>query len=75
MNDLQENYINACRTQEVRCSVYLVNGIKLTGSIVASDSESLLLKNEAQTQLLFKHAISTIMPTAHLDIDDIVSVK
>lgn len=59
---LQDAYLNALRKENVPLSIYLVNGIKLQGRIESFDNYVVMLKDHA-TQMVFKHAISTIVPT------------
>ena len=58
---LQDPFLNALRKEHVSVSVYLVNGIKLQGHIESFDQYVVLLKNTV-TQMVYKHAISTIAP-------------
>ena len=58
---LQDPFLNALRQEAVQVSVYLVNGIKLQGQVESFDQYVVLLKN-AVTQMVYKHAISTIVP-------------
>ncbi|NCS66312.1 MAG: RNA chaperone Hfq [Hydrogenophilales bacterium CG03_land_8_20_14_0_80_62_28] len=58
---LQDPFLNTLRQEQVQVSVYLVNGIKLQGYIDSYDQYVVLLKN-AITQMVYKHAISTIVP-------------
>ncbi len=58
---LQDPYLNALRKKRVPVSVYLVNGIKLQGQIESFDAFVLLLRNNI-SQMVYKHAISTIVP-------------
>jgi host factor-I protein len=58
---LQDPFLNVLRQEQVQVSVYLVNGIKLQGHIESFDQYVVLLKN-AVTQMVYKHAISTIVP-------------
>jgi host factor-I protein len=58
---LQDPFLNALRTEHVPVSVYLVNGIKLQGQIDSFDPYVILLRNTV-TQMVYKHAISTIVP-------------
>lgn len=64
---LQEPYLNALRKEKVPVAVYLVNGIKLQGTIDSFDQFVLLLKNTVN-QMVYKHAISTIVPTRPVSI-------
>ncbi|HSM27376.1 MAG TPA: RNA chaperone Hfq [Thioalkalivibrio sp.] len=59
---LQEPFLNALRRDRVPVSVYLVNGIKLQGQIESFDQFVVLLKS-AVSQMVYKHAISTIVPS------------
>ena len=59
---LQDPYLNALRRERVPVAIYLVNGIKLQGQIESFDQFALLLKNTV-TQMVYKHAISTVVPS------------
>ncbi|MHB1228853.1 MAG: RNA chaperone Hfq [Halothiobacillus sp.] len=65
---LQEPYLNALRREHVPVSIYLRNGIKLQGQIDSFDNFVVLLKNNV-SQLVYKHAISTIVPTREIQFD------
>ena len=58
---LQDPFLNTLRKEHVQVSIYLVNGIKLQGQIESFDQYVVLLKNTV-TQMVYKHAISTVMP-------------
>ena len=66
---LQEPYLNALRREHVPVSIFLVNGIKLQGQIESFDQFVVLLKNNV-SQMVYKHAISTIVPARNIQIDD-----
>ena len=59
---LQDPFLNILRKERIPVSVYLVNGIKLQGQIESFDSFVVLLRN-GTSQMIYKHAISTIVPT------------
>lgn len=59
---LQEPFLNVLRKEKVPVSVYLVNGIKLQGQVDSFDQFVVLLKNSVN-QMVYKHAISTIVPS------------
>ena len=59
---LQDPFLNALRRERIPVSIYLVNGIKLQGQIESFDQFVILLKNTV-SQMVYKHAISTIMPS------------
>ncbi len=64
---LQEPYLNALRRERVPVSVFLVNGIKLQGQIESFDQFVVLLKNSV-SQMIYKHAISTVVPARNVKI-------
>lgn len=64
---LQDPYLNALRKERVPVSVYLVNGIKLQGQIESFDQFVVLLKNSV-SQMVYKHAISTVVPARNVKI-------
>ncbi|MCC5794448.1 MAG: RNA chaperone Hfq [Chromatiales bacterium] len=59
---LQDPFLNTLRKEKVPVSIYLVNGIKLQGTIESFDQFVVLLKN-AVSQMVYKHAISTVVPS------------
>jgi host factor-I protein len=64
---LQDPYLNALRKERVPVSIYLVNGIKLQGHIESFDQFVVLLKNSV-SQMVYKHAISTIVPARNIKV-------
>ncbi|OUV62469.1 MAG: RNA chaperone Hfq [Gammaproteobacteria bacterium TMED119] len=64
---LQEPFLNALRKEKVGVSIYLVNGIKLQGQIDSFDQFVIVLKNSVN-QMVYKHAISTIVPAKSVRI-------
>lgn len=64
---LQEPFLNALRRERVPVSIYLVNGIKLQGQVESFDQFVVLLKNSV-SQMIYKHAISTIVPARDVRI-------
>jgi host factor-I protein len=62
---LQDPFLNALRREHVPVSIYLVNGIKLQGQIESFDQYVVLLRNTV-TQMVYKHAISTIVPARNV---------
>jgi host factor-I protein len=59
---LQDHFLNSVRRAKLSVTIFLVKGVKLQGVITWFDSFSLLLRREGSSQLVYKHAISTIMP-------------
>ena len=64
---LQDPFLNILRKEKVPVSIYLVNGIKLQGQVDSFDQFVVLLKNSV-SQMVYKHAISTIMPSAPVQL-------
>jgi len=64
---LQDPFLNTLRKEHVQVAIYLVNGIKLQGYIESFDQYVVLLKNTV-TQMVYKHAISTIVPARAVSI-------
>ena len=64
---LQDPFLNALRKERVPVSIFLVNGIKLQGHVESFDQFVVLLKNSV-SQLVYKHAISTIVPARNVKI-------
>lgn len=60
--NLQDNFLNALRKEHVPVSIFLVNGIKLQGKVDSFDQYVVMLKNTS-SQMVYKHAISTIVPS------------
>ena len=66
---LQDPFLNALRKEKVPVSIYLVNGIKLQGTIDSFDQFVILLNNSV-SQMVYKHAISTVMPVNPIKLHD-----
>ena len=64
---LQDPFLNALRKEKVPVSIYLVNGIKLQGQIDSFDQFVVLLRNSVN-QMVYKHAISTVVPTRNVQL-------
>ncbi len=65
--NLQDPFLNALRKEHVPVSIYLVNGIKLQGKVDSFDQYVIMLKNTV-SQMVYKHAISTIVPARHVRV-------
>ena len=65
--NLQDVFLNQMRKQHEPVTVFLINGVKLQGIITWFDNYSMLLKRDGHIQLVYKHAISTIMPVNLID--------
>ena len=68
--NVQDVFLNKIRKEKMTVTVFLVNGVKLQGVITWFDNFSMLLRRESHVQLVYKHAISTIMPGGPLSLFD-----
>ena len=64
---LQDSFLNALRKEHIPVSIYLVNGIKLQGNVESFDQYVILLRNTV-TQMVYKHAISTVVPARAVNL-------
>jgi host factor-I protein len=71
VNNLQDMFLNTLRRTKTPVTMFLVKGVKLQGIITWFDNFSVLLRRDGQAQLIYKHAISTIMPAQPVDLTDI----
>ena len=69
-DNVQEDFLTDLKDNKVSVTVFLVNGVKLQGLITFFDSDTLLLRRDGHTQLIYKHAVSTIMPSAAIEIEE-----
>ena len=67
---VQDIFLNKIRKEKMAVTVFLVNGVKLQGVVTWFDNFSLLLRRETHVQLVYKHAISTIMPGGPLNLHE-----
>jgi len=70
-NNLQDMFLNSLRRSKTPVTMFLVKGVKLQGIITWFDNFSLLLRRDGQAQLIYKHAVSTIMPAQAVDLTEI----
>ncbi len=66
--NLQDTFLNHVRKTKTPVTVFLINGVKLQGAITWFDNFCVLLRREGQSQLIYKHAISTIMPSQEISL-------
>lgn len=67
---VQDVFLNRIRKEKMSVTVFLVNGVKLQGIVTWFDNFSVLLRRDSHVQLIYKHAISTIMPGGPLNLHD-----
>jgi len=68
--NLQDTFLNHVRKQKIPLTIFLVNGVKLQGVVTWFDNFCVLLRRDGHSQLVYKHAISTIMPGAPIQMFD-----
>jgi len=68
--NVQDVFLNFVRKNKTPVTVFLVNGVKLQGIITWFDNFCVLLRRDAHSQLVYKHAISTVMPAAPVQLFD-----
>ena len=70
VNNLQDMFLNSLRRTKTPVTMFLVKGVKLQGIITWFDNFSVLLRRDGHSQLVYKHAISTIMPVTPVQLFD-----
>ena len=68
--NLQDTFLNHIRKNKAPVTVFLVNGVKLQGIVTWFDNFCVLLRRDGHSQLVYKHAISTVMPVAPVQLYD-----
>ncbi len=69
-NNLQDVFLNHVRKNRIPLTVFLVNGVRLQGVVASFDAFCLLLRRDGMSQLIYKHAVSTVMPDRPLQLFD-----
>lgn len=67
-HNIQDVFLNKVRKDKTPVTIFLVNGVKLQGIITWFDNFSVLLRRDAHSQLVYKHAISTVMPATPIQL-------
>ncbi|MBR1916169.1 MAG: RNA chaperone Hfq [Alphaproteobacteria bacterium] len=69
-NNAPTDFLTDIKENKIAVTVFLINGVKLQGIITFFDDNSFLLRRDGHTQLVYKHAVSTIMPSQALDLTE-----
>jgi len=72
---LQDLFLNAVRKQKISLTIFLINGVKLTGIVTSFDNFCVMLRRDGHSQLVYKHAISTIMPSQPVQMFEAENVQ
>lgn len=73
--NLQDGFLNQLRKESIPVTVYLVNGYQLKGLIKAFDNFTVVLENEGRQQLVYKSALSTIMPLRNINLSQLLTPR
>ena len=73
--NLQDTFLNQCRKDNMPVTVYLVNGFQLKGLVKGFDNFTVVLEFEGKQQMVYKHAISTVMPIRPINLAQAVSAQ
>ncbi len=73
-HNIQDLYLNALRKKKLAVTMYLTNGVKLQGVIGSFDNFSVVLRRSGQTQLVYKHALATVVPVNPLSLAEISDI-
>ena len=68
--NLQDLFLNSVRKTKNPLTIFLINGVKLTGVVTSFDNFCVLLRRDGQVQLVYKHAISTVMPMGPIQLQE-----
>ncbi len=68
MADIQTAFLSKLKKEEQPVTIFLINGVKLSGVIHSFDTSTVLLQRESQSQLIYKQAISTVMPSKPIEM-------
>lgn len=68
--NVQDVFLNHVRKNKVPVTAFLINGVKLQGIVTWFDTATMLLRRDGQSQLIYKHAISTLMPQGPIQLFD-----
>jgi len=65
--NLQDNVLNVVRKKNISVTIYLTNGFQINGKVIGFDNFTIILESDGKNQLIYKHAISTIVPQERVD--------
>ena len=68
--NLQDAFLNAARKEKVDVTIYLMNGVPLTGRVASFDNFTVLLEVDRRMNMIYKHAISTVQPSRPINFKD-----
>ncbi|WFD12033.1 RNA chaperone Hfq [Tepidibacter hydrothermalis] len=66
--NLQDLFLNQARKEKIAITIFLMNGVQLKGRVKGFDSYIIILENEGKQQMIYKHAVSTIIPNTNINL-------
>jgi host factor-I protein len=66
--NLQDLFLNQARREKIGITIFLMNGVQLKGLVKGFDSYIIILENEGKQQMIYKHAVSTIIPSKNINL-------
>jgi host factor-I protein len=69
-NNLQDHFLNTARKEKIDINIYLVNGVPIKGKVLSFDNFTILMEVEKRQNLIYKHAVSTIVPLRPIPYKD-----
>lgn len=69
-NNIQDHILNSARKDRIDLTVYLLNGVPLKGKVISFDNFTFILENDGKQQLVYKHAVSTIIPSKSIKLQN-----
>ncbi|BBJ27918.1 RNA chaperone Hfq [Athalassotoga saccharophila] len=73
--NLQDKLLNYLRKKKIEAKVYLVNGFQVKGLVKSFDNYTVLIESGRQQNMVYKHAISTIIPSEYLELEEVIGKK
>jgi host factor-I protein len=61
-NNLQDHFLNTARKEKIEINIYLINGVPIRGKVLSFDNFTILLEVDKKQNLIYKHAVSTVLP-------------
>jgi len=71
ISNLQDVFLNTARKERVDVTVFLMNGVPLKGKVISFDNFTILLSFDKKQNLIYKHAVSTIVPSKTISVEDV----
>lgn len=68
--NLQDNFLNTLRKENIFITIFLVNGYQIRGTVKSFDNFTILMEVDGKQQMIYKHAVSTIIPAKNISVED-----